>query len=212
MAWIAIDSFVAIAFPTKLGLISTKTRTMAIVFTWCSAGLFNFPKLITCAFVQHGNTTYCENSKSALTNQDATYIYFWLEFIFSIFAPLLTITVLYTAIAFSLKRQSEALADTAKNVERHHCLKKRRQAIQMAVVIVVLFYICFIPQTLQYFLHYWRCSCDFMRLFIFIADFSFMSSSTVNAIFCLSLIETHRRGLRSILCACRTIGCQNESK
>ena len=47
LVWIAIDRFVAVVFPIKLGLISSKIRTIAIVSTWILAGVFYSPLLIT---------------------------------------------------------------------------------------------------------------------------------------------------------------------
>ena len=38
LVWIAIDRFVAVVFPIKLGLISSKIRTIAIVSTWVLEG------------------------------------------------------------------------------------------------------------------------------------------------------------------------------
>ncbi|XP_078353554.1 QRFP-like peptide receptor [Oculina patagonica] len=213
LVWIAIDRFVAVVFPIKLGLISNKTRVIAIVSTWIIAGLLNFPKLIIFGLAQHGNDTYCTNIGSFFTNQMAINAHFWLQLTLFIFAPLLLITILYTAIAISLKRQSKALADTAPNVQRHS-LKKRRQAIQMAVVIVVLFYICVIPQTLLYILPYthWTPSCAFLRVFPFLMAFMLCTSSIVNPIICLSFVESYRRGLRNILCSCDRMRNRNMAK
>lgn len=117
--------------------------------------------------------------------------------------PLFLITVLYSWIAVTLKRQNEALAESAPSLQRH-LLKKRRKAIQMAVVIVVLFYICIIPQTLVYFASLLRPSraCTFMKPSInFIAHFALRSSSVVNPTICLSFVGCYRRGLRNILCS-----------
>ena len=61
LVWIAIDRFVAVVFPIKLGLISPKTRTAAIVSTWMFAGLFNSPSLII--VVVHDNIkAFCSNT------------------------------------------------------------------------------------------------------------------------------------------------------
>ncbi|XP_078353549.1 QRFP-like peptide receptor [Oculina patagonica] len=201
LVWIAIDRFVAVVFPIKLGLISNKIRAIAIVSTWIFASALNFPKLIIFGLVQHGNNTYCASTGSVFTNQEAISAYFWLQLIFFFFAPLLLIIILYTAIAFSLKRQNKALADAAPNVQRHS-LKKRRQAIQMAVVIVVLFYLCVFPQTFILILPYihWIPSCAFLRVFSFLTGFMLYTSSTVNPIICLSFVGSYRRGLKNIFC------------
>ncbi|XP_078353547.1 growth hormone secretagogue receptor type 1-like [Oculina patagonica] len=202
LVWIAIDRFVAVVFPMKRGLISTKIRVMAILSTWIIAGALNFPKLIYFGLVQHGNKTYCTNTGSVFTNQEAISAYYWLQWTFFAIAPLLIITILYSAIAIVLKSQSKALADTAPNVQSHS-LKKRRQAIQMAVVIVVLFYICVIPQVVWFRILpdlNWTPPCAFLRLFSFMVGFMLYLSSTVNPIICLSFVERYRRGLRNIFC------------
>ena len=205
LVWIAIDRFVAVVFPIKLGLISKKIRTAAIASTWIFAGLFNSPKLITREVVVLHNNTYCSATNRELIFHSQTTIaaYLWLRAVLFNIAPLFVITVLYTAIAVSLKRQSKALSDTAPCVQRHS-LKKRRKAIQTAIVIVVLFYICVIPQTLKTLAPYvyGRPSCAFLRWFDFLALFAYCSSSIVNPIICLSLVERYRIGLRNILCLC----------
>ena len=193
LVWIAIDRFVAIVFPIKLGLISNKIRTTAIVSTWIIAGLFNLQNLI-----EYRHNTYCADSGSIFKNQEpiAVHIVKWLHLTFFLFVPLFLIKVLYTAIAIALRK---ALAETAPNVQRHY-LKKRRQAIQMTVVIVVLFYICVFPYALLNIIP--SPSCAFQRLLMFLAFFMVFSSSIVNPIICLSFVESYRRGLRNILCPC----------
>ncbi len=201
LMWIAIDRFVAVVFPMKRGLISTKIRTIAIVSTWIVAGLFSFPKLITFGLVVRGNNTYCfsSNTESLFPNQEAIAAYGWLRTTLFIIVPSFFITILYTAIAIVLKRQNKALADTVQK----QSLKKRRRAIQLSFVIVVLFYICVIPFIIFYFLvQLVKPSCALFRLFDFLAYFMYFSSSTVNPIICLSFVQSYRRGLRNILCPC----------
>ncbi|XP_078382262.1 QRFP-like peptide receptor [Oculina patagonica] len=203
LVWIAIDRFVAVVFPMKRGLISTKIRTVAIVSTWIISGLFFFPLLITSGLVVHGNNTYCfqSNTESLFANQEAIAAYNWLRTTFVNIAPLFLLTILYFAIGVSLKRQNKALTDAATNAQRNS-LKKRRQAIKMSVVIVVLFYICVIPSIFLQFLIYQArppCGLQFFYFFVFLL---YCASSTVNPIICLSFVESYRRGLRNILCPC----------
>ncbi|KAL9962174.1 hypothetical protein ACROYT_G031254 [Oculina patagonica] len=207
LVWIAIDRSVAVVFPLKRGLISTKVRTVAIVSTWIVAGLFNFPVLITFGLVEQRNDTLCApNSKeSPFNNQEAIAAYGWLRTTFFAIAPFFLITILYTAIAIALKRQNKALAGTALNVQQQS-LKKRRQAIQMSVVIVVLFYICVIPFIFFHFvLRLVKPSCALLRLFYFLAFFMYYSTCTINPVICLSFVQSYRRRLRNILCPCSKI-------
>ena len=113
-------------------------------------------------------------------------------------------TTLYTAIAIALKRQNRTLSDSAQNLQRHSA-RKRRQAIRMAIIIVVLFYICDIPSTFLYFVAYGSLSCAMQRLFFSLASFVYSSSSMVNPVICLSFVESYRRGLQNILCPCTKV-------
>lgn len=79
------------------------------------------------------------NMESFLFDKETNVTYLWLQFSLFIIAPLVVMTVLYTAIAVSLKMQRKALADTPSNAQQH-ATKKRGQAIKMAVAILVLFY------------------------------------------------------------------------
>ncbi|XP_068743324.1 QRFP-like peptide receptor [Montipora capricornis] len=139
LVWIAIDRFVAVVFPLKLGLISKKIRTIAIVSMWIFAGFLNFPSLIVAELVVTGNGTHCKemNSESVFSDQEANAIYVGLQFIFMYIGPLFSITILYSAIAIALKRQNKALANSEPNIKRSQSMRNRRQAMLMAVVIML---------------------------------------------------------------------------
>jgi len=104
LVWIAIDRFVAVVFPIKLGLISPKTRTTAIVSTWIFAGLFNSPSLIIAHVAVHEiKNAFCTNTGD---NAHASAAISFAQLALLFIAPLIVITVLYTAIAIALKRQN----------------------------------------------------------------------------------------------------------
>ena len=200
LMWIATDRFVAVVFPMKLGLISPKIRTTAIVSTWIFAGMFNSPSLIISDVVVNDNRkAICKYTGDSVGNPNVSTAFVFAQLSLLLIAPLLVITVFYTAIAIALKRQNRALTATPQNLQRHS-EKKRRQAIRMAVTTVALFYICVIPSTLLYFVAYWGFSCVALRLFFSLASFAFSLTSMINPIICLSFVESYRRGLRNILC------------
>jgi len=186
----------------KLGLISTRIRGIAILSTWIFAGVLNIPWLLTSKLLEHGDMRVCVVTypEEIFPNQKAIDAYTWFNVTFVSIAPLFVITALYSAIAVSLKRQNRALSDSAPNLQRNS-LKKRRQAIQMAVVIVVFFAI---PKILLRFRsalgRSWPCA--LLRSIYFIVNFALCSSSVVNPIICLSFVGSYRRGLRNILCFC----------
>ena len=85
LVWIAIDRFVAVVFPIRIGLISIKIRTIAIASSWILAGLLSFPKLIIWELVQHADYAFCSAVRSIFTNHEANSIYVWLQLTFFLF-------------------------------------------------------------------------------------------------------------------------------
>jgi len=211
LVWIAIDRFVAVVFPVKLGLISSKIRTIAVASTWILAGVFYFPLLITWELVELGNNAFCSlvNKQSIFPDKEAEDGYYWFHVTIRFIAPLLLATILYSAIAVALKRQSKVLMDTSSNVAERRYFKKRRKATQMAVVLLVLFYFCVFPYTVIHFSNRWKHFCAFWKLFQCLANLLFFSSSVVNPVLCLSFVEAYRRGLKNILCPCCRIQKNN---
>ena len=203
LVWIAIDRFVAVVFPMKLGLISSKIRTIGIISTWIWAGVFSYPVLKSSKLFVREDDTFCTetNLASFLNNQkvNEAYKFIWVQVTLLILAPLLVMTILYTVIAVNLRIQKKVLAGTPPNVQRH-AMKKRRQAIKMAVAILILFYLCVIPHTVLYFIHYWKPSCATRRVLYFVTSFSFYVFSRhcqSNSVFVIcrklsSRIEKHR--------------------
>ena len=204
LVWIAIDRFVAVVFPIRLGLISTKVRIMAIASTWILAAAFNSPLLITSGLFTQGNDTFCGevNVNSVFTGQEALAAYFWLQFIFYLVAPLLLVTFLYVVVIVALKRQSKLLTDPGLNIQRNS-FKKRKRAIQLSAVTVALFYICVSPHTIfPAVINFWTPTCAFLKVLVRLVNFSVYSTTLVNPVICLSFVESYRRRLRNILCSC----------
>jgi len=214
LVWIAIDRFVAVVFPVKLGLISSKIRIIAVASTWILAGVFYFPLLITWELVEHGNNAFCSlvNKQSIFPDKEAKDGYYWFHVTIRFIAPLLLVTILYSAIAVALKRQSKVLMDTSSNVAERRYLQKRKKATEMAVVILVLFYFCVFPYTVLHFsflIFHWKHFCAFWKLFQCLSSLLFFLSSVVNPVLCLSFVEAYRRGLKNILCPCCRIQNNN---
>ena len=91
LVWIAVDRFVAVVFPLKLGLISKTIRTIAIVSTWIFAGFLNSPSLIVAELVVSGNDTVCKGinySETIFSDQKANVTYAWLQLTFLYVGPL----------------------------------------------------------------------------------------------------------------------------
>lgn len=201
--WIAVDRFVAILFPMKIGLISTASRVTAITSSWIIAVFFNSPLLVTWAQARYDNKLFCTpvNTMSVFPNEKALITYFLLHLAFNIIAPLILVSLLYTAIAITLKRRRKALIHVAANMQRHS-LRKQKRAVQMCFVITTAFYVCVVPQALLYYVNNWTTSCTLLYSFSITADVLLYSSAAVNPIICLSFVQSYRRGLKNILTSC----------
>ena len=134
-------------------------------------------------------------------------MFIWVQVTVLVLAPLLVVAILYTVIAINLRIQKKAFAGAPSNVQRR-AMKKRRQAIKMAVAILILFY---------FVLFHTFCCISFItgnllvplvtkkstlrrRVLFFVTSFSFYLSSTVNPIICRKLssrIETYSLGAKS---------------
>ena len=211
LVWIAIDRFVAVVFPIRLGLISSKTRITAIASTWILAATFNFPFLMAAKLRVQRNNTFCETDvkmKSFFPSNEAFMAYLWLQLTFYSFAPVSLLTILYASIAVALKAQSKALANLGTNMQQNY-FKKRKRAIRLSFVTMVCICICVSPMISLRLFHanYWQPRCAFLRVLTPLAGIFIYSEAIVNPVICLSFVESYRRGLRNILCS----SCRNQN-
>ena len=198
--WIAVDRFVAVFFPMKINLISTRSRLFTIASTWIVSIMTKGFYFYSFGLVQENDEIIC----SGFFNASNSFIHLTYSKVYTALfqiAPLIVMTVLYSAIAVSLRRQDKALRSAP--VEQLH--QRKRRAIKMSFCVMAAFYICFLPR-LSYFI-LWQyeiaLSCSFSKeLLLFIASLMLYLSSTMNPIICMTFVESYRRGLRKILSSC----------
>ena len=109
-------------------------------------------------------------------------------------APLLLMTILYTAIAVTLRRQHKALSISATVIKN---IQKKRQALKMSVCVMAAFYLLFIPNLIVVFLHkaLVEISCLLYSSTMIFASTTTSLSSITNPIICFIFVENYRRGL-----------------
>ena len=197
--WIAVDRFVAVFFPMKINLISTRSRLITIASTWIVSIMTKGFYFYSFGLVQENDEIIC----SGFFNASNSFIHLTYSKVYTALfqiAPLIVMTVLYSAIAVSLRRQDKALRSAP--VEQLH--QRKRRAIKMSFYVMAAFYICFLPR-LSYFI-LWQydiaLSCSFSKELLFIASLMLYLSSTMNPIICMTFVESYRRGLRKILSSC----------
>ena len=209
LVWIALDRFLAVVFPMKLHLISSRFRAFAIASTWIVAMLGNAFHIYAFELIEENEQdTICSN----FNNISLVYMTYSKAYtvLFQI-APLVVLTVLYSAIAVSLRRQDKALcSQSAQHFQVH---QRKRRAIKMAFFIMVAFYICVLPM-LSYFI-LWEydvaLSCLFSSTLLFIASLMLYLSSAINPVICMTFVQSYRHGLREIFnfCCCKRSTTRN---
>ena len=191
LVWIALDRFVAVVWPMKFHLITSRFRAFAIASTWIVALIVNSADLYLSKLrKEYGKMTCSEDRNSVLF-----IVIGYARFVLLYFAPMVLLTIFYCAIAVTLRRQEKVLQ--CKTVHRND--HKKRKAIKLSLCVVGLFYLFFLPFSIALIL--WHTpvlkSCLYENFFL-ISSLGICLSSTTNPIICFTFVESFRRGLREV--------------
>ena len=193
LVWIALDRFVAVVWPMKFRLISSRFRSFAIATTWIVALTINSTDLYMSQLLKKNEKIRCSEDTTSLLFLVIGYVRCAVFYI----APMVLITILYCAIAVTLRKQDKMLQCTTVRNRNDH---KKRQAIKMSLCVVGLFYLFFLPFATGFVLLQTPVSnsCLYINLFR-LSSLGLYVSSTTNPIICFTFVESFRRGLREIL-------------
>ena len=182
LTWIALDRFIAVVFPMKVHLISSRFRVLAIASTWIVALLCGSASSIDSKVVHKNGALDC----TAETN-------FQYAGAAGFLASLIFITILYCIIAVTLRRKNKALPTSAVNGN----VQRKRQAMKMSICVVAAFYLCFIPVIIVFLSgKALERSCLLLRILRPLPGLMINLSSMANPIICFIFVENYRRGLR----------------
>ena len=172
LVWIALDRFVAVVWPMKVHLITSRFRSFAIASTWIVALTVNSPDLYLSELLKDNGRIRCSEDKTSLSFLVIGYVRFVVFYI----APMILITILYCAIAVTLRKMLQCTTVQHNN-------HKKRHAIKMSLCIVGLFYVFFLPFAtgLVLWLTPVSNSCLYINLFL-LSSFGLHVSSTTNPI------------------------------
>ena len=212
LVWISIDRFVAVVFPMKLHLISSRFRAFAIASTWIIAVMINSIELHASDLGEDSGTITCRS----FLFKTLPYEYVRVALVY--IAPLIVITILYCAIAVTLRRQAKVLRCAAVDDND----QRKRQAIKMSICVVVAFYLLFLPFITALVLLLIHVlmeiavakSCLLYEALWLCASLTVSLSSTSKPIICFTFVESYRRGLREIFNSCqnKTLNSENMAK
>ena len=197
---IAADRFVAVVFPLRPSLISSKQCRLFIPVIWIVAMAVSCPQLFTWKVVEYVEGLVCQrglNDKSSWIKN-----YTLVTIIVFIYVPLVLIAILYFSIAVRIKSQ-KIPGEPSVNA-RQQRLKRERNALKMSVAIVFAFAVCWLPSCIIFFLFLFSSDSAMMSSCAFqysahIAFFLVLSYCAVNPCICFIFSGNYRQGLKNLL-------------
>ena len=200
---IAVDRFVAVVFPLRSPLISSKQCRYFILVIWKVALAAHCPYLIALKVVEHPEGLFCRwqwNDTFGESLSLQTYILGMI--VVDRYVPLVLISILYFAIALRIKSQKIPGEQSANARERR--LKKERNVLNMSVAIVLVFAVCWLPFSICVVLFFYsskmamRSSCD-MQYFKTISFLLAYSYCAVNPCICFIFSGSYRLCLKNLI-------------
>ena len=199
---IAVDRFIAIAFPLKSLMLTGKIRKIFLFLSWCLPGLGLLPYFLHSEIVEVKEHTFCRNMMSHL----ALKIYHFFGFLVFYCVPMFLIVALYSRIMKHLQRRGKI-----HNRQRSDARAKRNMENQNIMKIfgsiVLGFFICWTPLYAYMFLKslhpsvFTNDECLSVKLVgIFYYIFPLLSTA-INPFILIIFSSSYRAAVKS-LCSC----------
>ena len=199
---IAVDRFVAVVFPLRSPLISSKQCRYFILVIWIVAMAVYCPYLIALKVVEYPEGLSCWWQWNDIFGESLSRQTYLLGLILVVcYVPLVLIAILYFAISLKIKSQKMPGKQSANARERR--LKKERNVLNMSVAIVLVFAVCWLPFSICHLLFLYSSniaiwsSCG-MQYFVTIALLLMHSYCAVNPCICFIFSGNYRQGLKNL--------------
>ena len=204
---ITVDRYAAVVVPLRSPLISRKVCRCLIVGTWILAAAFHWPYLFTFNLVEYQEEKWCENQWEVIFGENSSFgIYILSAFIFFYYIPFVVLVILYSIILIKLKKQAHPGEQSASAEEQR--TRRNRNVLKMTVSIVVAFFICLIPYSIQvvtsYFVPKNTLDCKFWVSYN-VAWFMAYTNCAINPIICLTFTSNYRQAFRKLVNWCGAV-------
>ena len=200
---IAVDRFVAVVFPLRSPLISSKQCRFFILVIWIVAMAVHCPYLFAFKVVEYSDGLVCWwQWNDAFGESSSLEDYFLGLTIVVIYVPLVSIAIIYFAIALRIKSQKIPGEPSAN--ARNQRLKRERNVLKMSVAVVLVFVVCWLPFSIvSISLHRSSdsamiSSCSFQYSGA-ITSFLARSYCVLNPCICFIFSGSYRQGLKNFL-------------
>ena len=197
---IAVDRFYNVFYPIKAVVMSLHAVKIAIPFVWLIAVAIHSPYFYIYRIYIHKGEAYCLLNWSPLfDDMKAQKFYFVLLSILLFILPLCVIAALYTAVIIRLKRQrfpGQYQSENARKIRQ----KRNTAILQLCVVIVLVFILCWTPFVTYGFLKFfsWETMHCGRGNIAFIVNFIAHSISAINPCVYFLFSSSYRQGLREV--------------
>ena len=204
---ISVDRFIAVVFPLRIKLISSKVRFICIFCTWIVAIAVHAPYFYTFKLVPDGNAYNCLQRWGANHDMIIHQRYVTAVFITFYLVPICVLAVLYCTIAWTLKwrhRQRKKMSTSG----RSGSYQKNTHIIRLSVAILTGYAVCIVPLFvlvfILIFMWHWRYPpiCAFQTGVIqFVSLFMLHLWSAINPCICFIFNKSYRSGFKEIISA-----------
>lgn len=199
---IAFERFVAVVFPLRAKMITSRLRVISIVSTWIVGAAIHAPYLYIFKLTEFDSEAYCVPSwKPAFEEPSTGKFYATFLCIMLTIIPFILLAAIYTVIVLTLMRQRNILRNAVRGgVIRD---KMNKNVLKMAVTILVVFTICFAPMNIFIFILIfvwnWEAPRCVLTGFSFTAEFLAHANTAINPCVYFGFVENYRRSLRNVL-------------
>ena len=199
---ISIDRLIAVVFPLKAKLISSKVRLISILITWCVAIVFHAPYFYSFKLILYENKTYCIlNWGPALDHLKTHKGFVTASFITFTLIPVIILVIVYSIIIWTIRKKNKKSKERL-SCRQNHRDQQLRKIVEMTMAIMNSFVTCMTPLLtylfLLIFLWNWKSPpiCAFQTIIPLISVFLLHSWSAVNPCICFIFSKNYRNGLR----------------
>ena len=197
---ITVDRFGAVVVPLRSPLITIKQCPFFIVATWIIAMAVHSPYLVAQKLVEYPGEMSCKTQWRETFGENADRNYILVLAIMFFYTSFVLLVILYSVILIKLKRQAHP-GEPSANAEEQRT-RRIRSVLKMAIAIVVVFFICWIPMFTNWTISVLSApmssiSCSFI-LYDLITSFMPLANCALNPIICLIFSCNYRQALKRL--------------